>query len=282
MRLWLGVLFSVVAICVAVCAEMLTPPAFTQEFARALARTRPSANVSVAGDLRLTIKEPDGLVRSIQLSNAYSEYKLDPQRFDHLVGNFAAIFWQPADQAAAGLDRTRIIPVIKDRQWLDELHNTLKAKGVAQKHLADRFNNELVIVYAQDDPNRMRYLTTEEDFGLSREELRSLAIANLKRVLPKIEMGRVGDVALMSAGGNYEASLLLIDEIWSSGQIQVNGDIVVAIPTRDALLVTGSRSRSGLKLVRELTAKFKAQGPYELTDTLFRYRDGRFTKFGSR
>jgi uncharacterized protein YtpQ (UPF0354 family) len=281
MRPLLGVLFSVVAICVAICAEMLTPPAFTQEFARALARTRPSANVSVAGDLKLTIKETDGLVRNIQLNNAYNEYKLDPQRFDDLVATFSAIFSQSASKQA-GLDRTRIIPVIKDRQWLDELHNTLKAKGVAQQHLADRFNDELVIVYAQDDPNRMRYLTTQEDFGLSREELRSLAIANLKRVLPKIEMGRVGDVALMSAGGNYEASLLLIDEIWSSGQIQVNGDIVVAIPTRDALLVTGSRSRSGLKLVRELTAKFKAQGPYELTDTLFRYRDGRFTKFGSR
>jgi uncharacterized protein YtpQ (UPF0354 family) len=281
MRPLLGVLFSVVAICVAICAEMLTPPAFTQEFARALARTRPSANVSVAGDLKLTIKETDGLVRNIHLNNAYNEYKLDPQRFDDLVATFSAIFSQSASKEA-GLDRTRIIPVIKDRQWLDELHNTLKAKGVAQQHLADRFNDELVIVYAQDDPNRMRYLTTQEDFGLSREELRSLAIANLKRVLPKIEMGRVGDVALMSAGGNYEASLLLIDEIWSSGQIQVNGDIVVAIPTRDALLVTGSRSRSGLKLVRELTAKFKAQGPYELTDTLFRYRDGRFTKFGSR
>ena len=281
MRPLLGVLFSIVAICVAICAEMLTPPAFTQEFARALARTRPSANVSVAGDLKLTIKEMDGLVRNIQLNNAYNEYKLDPQRFDDLVATFSAIFSQSASKEAE-LDRTRIIPVIKDRQWLDELHNTLKAKGVAQQHLADRFNNELVIVYAQDDPNRMRYLTTQEDFGLSREELKALAIANLKRVLPKIEMGRVGDVALMSAGGNYEASLLLIDDIWSSGQIQVNGDIVVAIPTRDTLLVTGSRSRSGLKLVRELTAKFKAQGPYELTDTLFRYRDGRFTKFGSR
>ena len=281
MRPLLGVLFSVVAICAAICAEMLTPPAFTQELARALPRARPSANVSVAGDLKLTIKETDGLVRNIQLSNAYNEYKLDPQRFDDLVATFSAIFSQSASKEA-GLDRTRIIPVIKDRQWLDELHNTLKAKGVAQQHLADRFNNELVIVYAQDDPNRMRYLTTKEDFGLSREELRSLAIANLKRVLPKIEMGRVGDVALMSAGGNYEASLLLIDEIWSSGQIEVNGDIVVAIPTRDTLLVTGSRSRSGLKLVRELSAKFKAQGPYELTDTLFRYRDGRFTRFGSR
>lgn len=281
MRPLLGVLFSVVAICVAICAEMFTPAAFTQEFARALTRARPSANVSVAGDLKLTIKETDGLVRNIQLNNAYNEYKLDPQRFDDLVTTFSAIFSQSASKEG-GLDRTRIIPVIKDRQWLDELHNTLKAKGVAQQHLADRFNNELVIVYAQDDPNRMRYLTTQEDFGLSREELRSLAITNLKRVLPKIEMRSVGDVALMSAGGNYEASLLLIDDIWSSGQIQVNGDIVVAIPTRDALLVTGSRSRSGLKLVRELTAKFKAQGPYELTDTLFRYRDGRFTKFGSR
>jgi uncharacterized protein YtpQ (UPF0354 family) len=281
MRPLLGVLFGIVAFCGALCAEMLTPPAFTEEFARALTRALPSSNVSVAGEFRLTIKETDGLVRNIQLNNAYNEYKLDPQRFGDLVATFSAIFSQSASKEA-GLDRTRIIPVIKDRQWLDELHNTLKAKGVAQQHLADRFNNELVIVYAQDDPNRMRYLTTQEDFGLSREELKSLAIANLKRVLPKIEMRSVGDVSLMSAGGNYEASLLLIDDIWSSGQIQVNGDIVVAIPTRDTLLVTGSRSRSGLKLVRELTAKFKAQGPYELTDTLFRYRDGRFTKFGSK
>jgi hypothetical protein len=139
----LGVLFFVVAICVAICAEMLTPPAFTEEFARALARTRPSANVSVAGDLKLTIKETDGLVRNIQLNNAYNEYKLDPQRFGDLVATFSAIFSQSASKEA-GLDRTRIIPVIKDRQWLDELHNTLKAKGFAQQHLADRFNDELV------------------------------------------------------------------------------------------------------------------------------------------
>ena len=281
MRPLLGVLFGIAAFCGALCAEMLTPPAFTEEFARALTRALPSSNVSVAGELRLTIKETDGLVRNIQLNNAYNEYKLDPQRFGDLVQTFTAMFSQRASKEA-GLDRKRIVPVIKDRQWLDELHNTLKAKGVAQQHLADRFNNELVIVYAQDDPERMRYLTIQEDFGLSREALRTLAIENLKRLLPKIEMRRIGGVGLMSAGGNYEASLLLIDDIWSGGQVKVDGDIVVAIPTRDALLVTGSRDRNGLKLVREMTAKFMAQGPYELTDTLFRYRDGRFTKFGSK
>jgi hypothetical protein len=92
MRPLLGMLFSVLTICVAVCAEMLTPTAFTEEFARALTHAQPSANVSVVGDLRLTIKEPDGLVRSIQLGNAYSEYKLDPKRFDDLVEKLATIF----------------------------------------------------------------------------------------------------------------------------------------------------------------------------------------------
>ena len=158
--------------------------------------------------------------------------------------------------------------MIKDRQWLDELHNTLKARGTPQQRLAERYNNELVIVYAQDDPNRMRYLTIQEDFGLSREALRALAIDNLKRLLPKIEILVYDEIMLVSAGGDYEASLLLIDEIWTGGQIKVDGDIVVAIPARDTLLVTGSRNRAGLKRMRELTAKAMAQGPYELTDTL--------------
>jgi uncharacterized protein YtpQ (UPF0354 family) len=92
---------------------------------------------------------------------------------------------------------------------------------------------------------------------------------------------RAGDhVFLVAAGGDYEASLLLLDDVWSGGQIKVNGDIVVAIPARDVLLVTGSRDRTGVRKVRELATKLVAEGPYGLTDALFVYRNGRFTKFG--
>jgi hypothetical protein len=98
MRPLLGVLFGIAAFCGALCAEMLTPPAFTEEFARALTRALPSSNVSVAGELRLTIKETDGLVRNIQLNNAYNEYKLDPQRFGDLVQTFTAMFSQQGEQ----------------------------------------------------------------------------------------------------------------------------------------------------------------------------------------
>ena len=85
-------------------------------------------------------------------------------------------------------------------------------------------------------------------------------------------------VLLIEAGGSYEASLLLADGIWSSGQITVDGDIVVAVPSRDALLVTGSRNRRGIARLRAMAAELAA-GTYALTPTLFVYRDGKFVRF---
>jgi len=239
----------------------------------------PSSTVTVKGDLELEIRDPSGVERTVHLTNAYKEYLLDPTRIDSIVRTLAAAMLQPRKDQA-GLDRSRIVPVIKDRQWLLDLQQTLKARGAEQEHLSERFNNELVIIYAEDDPTRMRYLTTRDDIGVSRDELRALAVDNLRRMLPKIEMRSDGDILLITAGGDYEPSLLLIDEIWSGGQVKVNGDIVVAVPARDVLLVTGSRSRTGVKRLRELAAKFAAEGPYRLTDTLFVYRNGQFAKFG--
>ena len=62
----------------------------------------------------------------------------------------------------------------------------------------------------------------------------------------------------------------------------MKGDIVVAVPTRDALLVTGSKNRKGLAALRELAAKFAAEGSNPISDKLFVYRDGRFKKFGRK
>jgi len=145
--------------------------------------------------------------------------------------------------------------------------------------LFEPFNNELVVVYAEDSRSRTRYIGTREDVG-DRATLRAQAINNLKRILPKIEMRRYDDaLAIISAGGDYEPSLLLFDDIWSDGQIKFDGDTVVAIPARDVLLVTGSKGRAGLKALRGMVEKL-ARGPHRLTDALFVYRDNRFVRFG--
>ena len=171
-----------------------------------------------------------------------------------------------------------------ERQWLTDLHNTLKGDGVGKppEFLVDDFNDELIVVYAEDDPNRTRYLTSDE-IQMDRAELRKLALANLEQLPPKIEMRNHDNVfSIMSAGGDYEASLLLFDHIWSGGQIKVDGDIVVAVPARDVLLITGSKNRKGLQVVRAMAADMMAKASHRLTDTLFVYRDGRFKRCGRK
>jgi uncharacterized protein YtpQ (UPF0354 family) len=234
----------------------------------------PSATVTIARELEITVRRADGSSVEVNLANIYGEYRRQPGRLGEFVEKFASNAKNPEP---AKLDRARIVPMIKDRAWLDEITGMF-AKGNT-KPLYEDFNKELVIAYAEDSDARMRYLGANEDVG-DLKDLRARAVANLKRILPKIQMQRHDDVfAVIGAGGSYEPSLLLFDEIWSDGQIKFEGDTVVAIPARDTLLVTGSKSRKGLKVLRGMAEKL-VEGPYRLTATLFVYRDGRFVKFG--
>lgn len=77
----------------------------------------------------------------------------------------------------------------------------------------------------------------------------------------------------------YQPSLLLFDDIWNGGAIKVDGEIVVAVPARGVLLVTGSRNEKGVEKVREIAQDLATDGNYTLTSTLFVYRKGTFVRF---
>jgi uncharacterized protein YtpQ (UPF0354 family) len=276
MRRVVGLLIAAFLFCSAALAQTLAPQAFTERFAQALGAAVPSATVTIRQDLQLTLKRADGSSADVNLTNIYGEYKGQPERFDDLVAVFANALKNPVPPK---LERTRIVPMIKDRAWLDEIAPIFQKRG--SEPLFESFNKELVVAYAEDSDTRARYLDAREDVG-DRNDLRALAVSNLKRILPKIMMRMHDDeLAIITAGGNYEPSLLLFEDIWSSGQIKVDGDIVVAIPARDTLLVTGSKSRKGLKNLRGLVAKL-ADGPYRITTSLFVYRAGRFVRFGAK
>ena len=166
------------------------------------------------------------------------------------------------------------MPVISDRPWLAQLRDIFIKQDASQQPVFDDFNNELVVVYAEDSNSRTRYLSSSERIDIPRSELRRLAIDNLMRVMPKIEMRQHDDAfAMITSHPDYGE--LLVDDIWSGGQIKVDGDTVVAVPAKDVILVTGSRNRKGLKAVRSIAHEL-AQGRYGLIDTLFVYRGGKF------
>lgn len=261
-------------------ADMLSPRAFTEVMAQAVRSATPSATVTVTGDLQLEIKIPNskGTVWS-DLGNAYGLYREAPENLKDVIRTYVSAL-SPSEVASvmSAVDRSHIVPVIKNRKWFDDTEGALRIEGKNLRHAPDFLADELVVVYAVDNTNSMRFLMTRDDVG-DPTTLADLAVDNLKRLLPKIEMrGASEGLWLIEAGGDYELSLLLFDKLWSSGQIKVDGEIVVAVPAKDALFVTGSHNHTGIARMRAVAAELAA-GPYGLTPDLLIYRDGKFAKF---
>ena len=281
MRIFAAVIFALWA--AAAQAQTLSPAEFTAEIANRL-RSELKSNIEIKAELELVIKDEDGKEAQVFLRNAYDGYllALAPQR-PSVIQKYIASFVEQ-QRWPANIDRTRIVPVIKDRGWLVDMRAKFSARGAGSppEFVSEPFNDELVIFYAEDNPSNIRYLVAQrlEEVGVPQAALRVLATANLRRLLPKIEVHTGPIVSRIAAGGDYDSSLLLLDELWSKGQVpeSTDGDIVVAIPKRDMLLYTGSRNRAGIARLHEFARKFVVT-PYSLTDTLFVYRGGQFMRF---
>ena len=252
----------------------MDPAAFTEHVARQVRAAIPGMDVTVVGDLELAIRTgEDGSNRAF-LGNAYQLF-LDesPKHRDALVARFVQSF----AEAAKGLERSAeaIIPVIKDRAWIAETRASMQQMGHPDQaddgHVTEDINDALIVVYAIDTPSNIAYLNPAEldGLGVKREDLRALAVRNLRGLLPGIRVERGDTLSMVVADGNYEASLLLFDDLWARESERMRGAPVAAVPARDLLLFADSADADAVAQLRQLAAKARAEATYGLTDRIF-------------
>jgi uncharacterized protein YtpQ (UPF0354 family) len=260
----------------------MNPADFTEEVARRVRAAAPQLDVRVVGELELAIDMTEEGGNRAFLNNAYQMYQGESARnrsdlIDRYVRSFA--------EAAAGLEHSRdaIIPIVKDRGWLQEIRRSmLQMQGTeGQDKVYEDLNDDLVVVYAIDTPSNIAYLNPEEleRLDVTREELRALAVRNLRGLLPGIDVHRGDLVNMITADGNYEASLLLFADLWEREREKLRGEPVAAVPARDLLLFADSANTDAVAQLKQLAAKMRAEATYALTDRLFVLRDGNWLPF---
>jgi uncharacterized protein YtpQ (UPF0354 family) len=263
---------------------------FTRSYAERLQVALPAATVAVQGDLEVRWTPPSGSVHTSFLDNAWKEYAADPAALEQVMERMVGAAREIAEATGRVVDRRRVVPVIKDRGWLEERRRALRAGGAGDVSRVDEvsedYNGALTIFYAEDRERGIAYLTADElaRAGLKRAELRALAVRNLKGLLSAIELEGGNGLYMITAGGDYEASLILVDDLWTGESIapKVKGEVVIAVPARDLVLVTGSQDPAGLQKLRDLARKVMKEGTYTLTDQLFVWRGGKFVPFRER
>jgi uncharacterized protein YtpQ (UPF0354 family) len=174
-----------------------------------------------------------------------------------------------------------IVPRLKHLNFLgvyDQVDAPAEARPITEPFAAD-----LLVTYAFDMPEmfQMVSLLDCDELGLTPQRLRAIALANLRRQMPPVQIEGTPPIYIAKVGGEMEACLLLLDEVWEDIASQLPGEIVAAVPARDLLMFTSSEWTDIVVELRALTQETVEKFPdrHNLTTALLTRRGGRWEEF---
>ena len=141
------------------------------------------------------------------------------------------------------IKKEEIFPLVRTTSFINDLKRELPDL------LYENINSELGVIYLVR--NEKVSLTTGDlkNLRLDRLALKSLAVQNL---IDQVEVGveEEGSRYTIVADGKFEASFLVVSELWSKDNIPVEGTITIGVPSNNVLLITGSGNAADMNWIR--------------------------------
>jgi uncharacterized protein YtpQ (UPF0354 family) len=145
------------------------------------------------------------------------------------------------------------------------------------------FASDMVIMYAIDRPSHFEFVPMREIKArqLSVEELHGMAVNNLPSRLSQVEVHDLGGgMHGITAGGNLEASLLLVDSLWDQLAERLPGEPLAAVPARDVLFTIGSEQPNAMELISSRARMDPVEKRYAISQSVLVRRGGRWQAVG--
>ncbi len=177
-------------------------------------------------------------------------------------------------KAEPTLDRSQIVPRIKNTQFTAALKDT----GVPddQMPITEPLVADLLVTYAFDLPDTFMMVTPSHlaELDVAPASLRDLALDNVRRQIPNIELQQSGSLFRAATGNNLDACTLLSRNLWSDQARNISGRLIAAVPNRDIVVFCSSESDEGMREMRAITEQaFDAGGAHALTLTFLEWSD---------
>jgi uncharacterized protein YtpQ (UPF0354 family) len=251
---------------------------FTNQYLKMLNSTFPNIEYEVVDSLGIMgWINGDEILHS--LDNAYLEYIEDPELkedvFNKYLNATKEIYGEQNDY-----QNDKIVPIIKPTDFLNS--GTINGKTLDNFNFVyEAYNENLVIIYAEDKETTISYLDISEieQRGVSRKNLLENSVINLNAIIPTIERNGDSTQFMLSAGGYYESSLILMENLWTKENFPVKGSIIIAIPNRDIILITGSEEKNGVLELKKLCSKSFNEGSYPISESLYIWNGEKFIEY---
>jgi uncharacterized protein YtpQ (UPF0354 family) len=158
---------------------------------------------------------------------------------------------------------------------------SVRDRAYDEGNVLEEYIDGVVVGYTVGPPYGETLVTWSdlERIEIPRRRLRRQALDNLEDMMDSVYIYGQPPALMLSFNG-LESSVLLIDEFWEGLAESVPGDLVVGVPARDVVILTGSASRGGLeRATRAVERVFYANGPNLLLRDLLVWRDGQWDRF---
>jgi uncharacterized protein YtpQ (UPF0354 family) len=153
------------------------------------------------------------------------------------------------------------------------------------------WSDDLVVAYLVDQGDHFEYVQQRHLASLNVEPnlsdtslqtaskgLHEMGLINLAHVASqKLRVANYGAIRAVFLDGHFEASLLLLDDLWNKTfAAEAPNGAVAAVPSRDVLAFCDAKSEQGLQELQALVDRvWAANGDHLLTRTLYqRVNDG--------
>jgi uncharacterized protein YtpQ (UPF0354 family) len=253
--------------------------AFTQDYIAQLKKIKPEAQANVVGELELEIIFPGSRepLRAF-LDNAFRDYSQSPKDKNAILARYVGALAESRANAATPIDPARILPVIRDREFVEQAGRLPRNGDKGLDVASEQLNEELYVMYVADSEHSVRYLSEAdlEAAKVDRANLRKQSMENLRRLYPEVQMMGTNGLYMIRLDGTYESSLLLSERLWDLPDLKVKGEFLVAVPSRDVLVISGTLEREPLETMRKIVAEVSATASYRISPKLFIRRDGNF------
>ena len=267
--------------------QVITLKEFTQEYKDSLSVRYPTIQFSLIDDTTISSKGIKNDWR-IYSHNAYLAYLSDTALLSEILSSYTSGMGESFDneRTSRHIDKDKILPIIKPVRYLDDVRKE-EEKFESKSHndtldpVCEVYNQQLLIFYVEDQKNSMRFIRYKDlnDISLCKDSLSLIAIQNLNKSLTNIQGKGGNGLFMVTAGGNYEASLILLKDIFVKTNFPVKGDFIIAIPNRDLFFITGSKEDDGIKKLRDLISSSYYSGDHPISEDLFRWNGNRFEKY---
>jgi uncharacterized protein YtpQ (UPF0354 family) len=132
----------------------------------------------------------------------------------------------------------------------------------------------LLVAYLVDQGESFSYVQHRhlQEANVDEEELHTVAVQNLAALAQsEVEIHEYGNTYAVTMGGNFEASLILVDEFWSEwcAHLAPNG-FVAAFPARDLLAFGDAASAEAISELNNLCQRCAGEVDHPLTTVLYR------------